>query len=433
VSHPDSSTDPRSGYKEWPAVRLRYLGRLKGGAGFPDAEQGVQGEELPFFKVKHLAEAAPDGGLESSEHTISRETAEQLGAFVFPSGSIVFAKIGAALLLNRFRYVRQPSCIDNNMMGFVLDESKAVRRFMLHSMGLLDFSLIENPGAVPSLSTEKIGEQTVAIPSLRQQSAIADFLDDETVRIDELIAAKENLLAILAEKRRALVWQAVTRGLDPNVKMRDSGVPWLGEIPEHWKVCHLKRVLAASDYGISTAVETTGAVGILRMGDINDGAVDYSRLGYVDDVPPELLLQPGDLLFNRTNSLEQIGKVGMVREDCPDKLSFASYLVRLRFRLIADPTYFNWLLNSAYAIGWCRSEAIPAIGQANLNPSRYGYFPIPLPPLHEQCEINAALRMETTRIVEMTTSARRTIDLLRERREAVIAAAVTGQFDVEVA
>jgi len=95
---------------------------------------------------------------------------------------------------------------------------------------------IDSATTIQHLPAEKLRVTRYPAPPFAKQCAIADFLDTETARIDELIAAKENLFAILAEKRRALVAQAVTRGLDPNVKMRDSGVPWLGEIPAHWKV-----------------------------------------------------------------------------------------------------------------------------------------------------------------------------------------------------
>jgi type I restriction enzyme S subunit len=97
-----SQLTARTGH--WTRVRLRHLGKLKAGAGFPDAEQGIQGQDLPFFKVKHLAEADGDACLRLSEHTVSRDTAAQLGAFVFPAGTIVFAKVGAALLLTDSSY-----------------------------------------------------------------------------------------------------------------------------------------------------------------------------------------------------------------------------------------------------------------------------------------------------------------------------------------
>ena len=284
--------------------------------------------------------------------------------------------------------------------------------------------------AQPGLSVETIAALRVPIPPLKEQRAIAEYLDRETARLDALVAAKEWVLGLLAEKRGALITRAVTRGLEPRAPLRDSGIPWLGEIPVHWDLCHLKRVLASMDYGISESVEPVGAVAVLRMGDIQDGEVEYSKLGFVDAVDQALLLRPGDLLFNRTNSLDQIGKVALFRgrAECP--VSFASYLVRLRCGPRVLPEFLNWLLNSAFPVAWGRSEALPAIGQANLNPNRFGYLPMALPPIEEQKDIIAAIRSASGKLDAVRAATERTIALLKERRAALIAAAVTGQLEV---
>jgi type I restriction enzyme S subunit len=280
----------------------------------------------------------------------------------------------------------------------------------------------------------------IPVPPLPQQRAIADYLDRETARLDALVAAKERVLGLLAEKRRALITRAVTRGLpaeasaqaglDPHAPLRDSGIPWLGEIPAHWSLCHLKRVLASIDYGISESVDATGSVAVLRMGDIRDGEVDYSNVGFVDSVEAALILRPSDLVFNRTNSLDQIGKVALFRGRADYPVSFASYLVRLRCGPRVLPDFLNWLLNSTFPIAWGRSEALPAIGQANLNPNRYGYLPMALPPLSEQQDIVTFIHKVTGKLDAVRAATERTIILLKERRAALIAAVVTGQIDV---
>ena len=275
-----------------------------------------------------------------------------------------------------------------------------------------------------------IGILRLPVPPLAQQSAIADYLDRETARLDALVAEKERVLALLAEKRRTLITRAVTRGLDPNAPLRNSGIPWLGEIPAHWTRSHLKRLLASMDYGISVSVETSGNVAVLRMGDIQDGEIDYSRVGFVDKVDDTLLLQPGDLVFNRTNSLDQIGKVALFQGKSDYLVSFASYLVRFRCSPSVLPEFLNWFLNSAYPLAWGRSQALPAIGQANLNPNRYGYLPISLPSIQEQWEIVRYISNWTSRIDAVRTETKRTLALLFERRAALIAAAVTGQLEV---
>ena len=182
-------------------------------------------------------------------------------------------------------------------------QSKPIRlQFALAARGVTRFGLPKS----------EIGNAVLPVPPLPKQRAIADFLDQETARLDSLVVEKERLLGLLEEKRQGLITNAVTYGLN-DVPLRDSGITWLGDIPAHWTRVHLKRALVSLDYGVSTPVDTSGNIAVLRMGDIQDGNLDYSGVGFVDDVDDALLLQPGDLLYNRTNSLDQIGKVALFR------------------------------------------------------------------------------------------------------------------------
>jgi len=157
----------------WETKRLKYVGWFKGGAGFPHDDQGVSGESIPFYKVMHLGGAGNNEYLSDTEHTISEETAVRLGAYVFPEDAIVFAKVGAALLLGRIRFLRSRACIDNNMMGFQILHPFAVPRYIWHAMSLIRFDEIANPGAVPSLNEAQISSQQVCFPSKVEQSKIA--------------------------------------------------------------------------------------------------------------------------------------------------------------------------------------------------------------------------------------------------------------------
>jgi type I restriction enzyme S subunit len=281
--------------------------------------------------------------------------------------------------------------------------------------------------------TEFVQNYQVAVPPVEEQREILESLSHKFDQLGRLVEAKRELVNWLSEKRRSLIAQAVTRGLD-EVPMQDSGYPGLGEIPEHWEPMHLKRALKQTDYGTSESTNSEGDIAVLGMGDIGEGNISYDDLSYLDEdeIEDELILQPGDLLFNRTNSLERIAKVALFRgyDDCP--VSFASYLVRLRCKEWMDPDYLNYLLNSPQVLAWARGNAIPAIGQANLSPRRYGYLPIAVPPLDEQKEIVEFIDEETRKLKRVSKGTGQTIDLLEERRRSLITAAVTGQLDVGV-
>ena len=206
--------------EHWEVRRLKDVGRLIAGAAFPEALQGVEGEELPFFKVGDLAKSVDGRWLDGSEHTINRETAAEIRARVIPRESVVYAKIGAALLLNRRRLTTRSACIDNNMSAYVPDRAQVATQWALYTLSLIDFREHVNPGAVPSLSEGDQAILPVPLPPLYEQRAIAAYLDRETQRIDALVAKKRLLIERLDEYRTALITRTVTRGLPPEAGPR---------------------------------------------------------------------------------------------------------------------------------------------------------------------------------------------------------------------
>jgi type I restriction enzyme S subunit len=192
----------------------------------------------------------------------------------------------------------------------------------------------------------------------------------------------------------------------------------------------LRRCLGQIDYGIGEASKPAGDIAVLGMGNIDDrGRIVGEPGGYVESVDSRLLLHPGDLLFNRTNSLAKVGKVGLVRE-LAGPTTFASYLVRFRSSSVADTAYLNYALNTEDVLGLARSTALPSIGQANLNPSRYSELYVSLPSMDEQHRIVHDLDAERRHTEVLGSRLTRQIGLLQERRQALITAAVTGELDI---
>jgi len=283
----------------------------------------------------------------------------------------------------------------------------------------------------PAINSSELENIQVNLPSLEVQRLIADYLDREIAHIYALVSEKKSMLALLEEKRVALISHAVTRGLNSDVALKPSGLDWFGDIPAHWSTCQLKRTWESSDYGISESILEEGDIAVLRMSCVVDGRIALEKSGMINDVSEKLLLQRDDLLYNRTNSLDQIAKVGLIDFDPITPLTFASYLVRIRTNQRAYPKYLVYLLNSADFLLFARKNAIPAIGQANLNPSRYGDIHIPLPPLQEQKQIMEVLGAETKSAVSLLLELVHSIELLKERRAALISAAVTGKIAIE--
>ncbi len=416
----------------WEVLRLGLLGVCQGGAGFPDEHQGQADNEIPFFKVADISRAARDGALRESSHTVSSDTARLLRARVFPRSTIVFAKVGAALLLQRYRWLGQASCIDNNMMGLTLT-ARCLSPFMLHVLPLLDLSLIVNPGAVPSINEGQISSQRVAVPPLPEQTAIAAFLDRETVKIDALVAEQERLIELLKEKRQAVISHAVTKGLNPDVRMKDSGIEWLGQIPAHWTLRRLKHISPFITVGVvvnpSTFVADEG-LPFIYGGDIREGVIDWNNSRRIDQVSSQAnsktLLKAGDLLTVRVGAP---GVTAVVPKECEGGNCASVMLVR---KGEYNSDWLCFVMNTR--VVRFQVEVVQyGAAQEQFNISHAVNFWVPTPPREEQDDIAAVLARATVRLDELTAEAQKAIDFLQERRTALISAAVTGQIDVREA
>ncbi|MFF5021841.1 restriction endonuclease subunit S [Micrococcus luteus] len=206
-----ASSEPwlESAPSHWSRMHVRRLFDLTSGAGFPPELQGVTDEELAFYKVRDLGRTDSYGRLGEPEDTISRETADKLRAKVLPSGTLVMAKIGAALLLGRIRMATRPSCIDNNMLA-LSPKSLLYPRYATYMLEGLLLDRLVQPGAVPSLNEREFRRTVFPVPPLDEQREIADHLDRETAKIDALIAKAERFIELAQERRSALITAAVT-------------------------------------------------------------------------------------------------------------------------------------------------------------------------------------------------------------------------------
>lgn len=207
---------------EWNSVTLRRVGTSKSGAGFPHEFQGQDGLEFPFFKVNALGKSLSNGVLTRSDDSVDRDTAKALRATVFPPGTLVYAKVGAALMLGRIRILETPSCLDNNLAGFIPDSKSGIPRFLYYAMSQIHFKKLVNPGAVPSLSDKYILNHRLKLPSLPEQQEIVDFLDWASTQTAQMIKLAERFIELTKERRAALITAAVTGQIDVSEEAVDG-------------------------------------------------------------------------------------------------------------------------------------------------------------------------------------------------------------------
>ena len=265
----------------------------------------------------------------------------------------------------------------------------------------------------------------ILLPPLPEQRAIAAVLDS----IDDAIEGAEEAIAATEGLRDALLHDLLTRGL-PGQHTEFRDVPGLGTIPADWDVVRLGDVLDSTTYGTNSPLSADGAIPVLRMNNLQNGQIDLSdvrRANLVDKETRELNLIPGDILFNRTNSLALVGKVAVVRS-LPQPISFASYLVRLRVQQgRANPFWLSALLWSDNCQSRIHKFATPSVSQANINPTNLKTLTIPLPSLAEQQAIAAALDG-----VDVAVGvARNETTKLRLLKESTAEALMTGRMRME--
>lgn len=191
--------------QDWGIVKIKHIGKLIGGSGFPEEYQGINGEEIPFIKVKSLVENPIS---REGKDSISELTRIKLKAEKIVKGSIVFAKVGAALLLQRFRVLEFDSCIDNNMMAFVPTSINST--YFNYATSLFDFSYFVNPGTVPSINQEHVGNIKIPYPPFCTQQKIADYLNKKCEEIDSTINKKQKIIEKLDAYKKSLIFECVT-------------------------------------------------------------------------------------------------------------------------------------------------------------------------------------------------------------------------------
>jgi type I restriction enzyme S subunit len=289
----------------------------------------------------------------------------------------------------------------------------------------------ENGSSREGLNFEQVGNLEIPLPSLPTQRAIANYLDRETGRIDGLVAAKERLLGLLAEKRRALITRAVTRGLDPNAPLRGSGIPWLGKVPVYWGVWQVKHLAQVGN----GSTPDRGNHDYWTGGDIpwlNSSVVNLPEVTEADQFVTKQALRECHLPLAPSGSL-LIGITGQGKtRGMAAVLSFpATINQHLAYAKPStgetDVWYLRWLFFAAY--DYLRAESDDVGGtKGALTCEALSALRLPVPPLPEQRAIVAHIATETAKLDALRAAAERTVALLKERRAALIAAAVTGRM-----
>ncbi len=396
-------------------VRLKYLAHVEMGQSPPSTEYSSSPDDgLPF-----LQGTADFGPIHPAPRTYcgSPTKAASKGDILFsvraPVGELNAADqdvgIGRGLCA-----IRAGSSLHPRFGWWALHEARHQLNF------------VSTGSTYEAVATEDVANMVIETTGIEEQGAIADYLDREVTRLDALVAAKERVLGLFSEKRRALITRTVTRGLDPRTSLRDSGIPWLGKIPAHWGIERSRWLFRERDERSVTGEEEMLTVSHLTgvtprsEKDVNMFEAETNE-GYK-------ICFAGDLAINTLWAW--MGAMGVASVN--GIVSPAYHVYQLGPRL--EPAYIDALVRMpVFAQEVTRYSKGVWSSRLRLYPEGFFEVLLPVPPIEEQRAIVAHIAKETAKIDALHSATERTILLLKERRATLIAAAVTGTIDIKSA
>ena len=373
-------------------------------------------------------------GLENIEgwsgRLIPTETAFEGEGIAFEAGDILFGKLRPYLAK---AYLAKSACEAVGDFHVLRPAIGVDGRFTQYQILNREFiSIVDGStfGAkMPRASWEFVGGMKVTLPPLPEQTAIAEFLDRETGKIDELVAEQRRLMELLKEKRQAVISHAVTKGLNPHAPMKPSGIEWLGDVPVGWEVTNIKRV-GRIQYGIGEPPKYyDDGTPLIRATNVHAGEIFSEGLVFVDpiEIPEKSIvwLQEGDIIVVRSGA--HTGDSAIIPVGYGPCIAGFDMVLKCHS---ASPAFVQFALLSKYLKDGQIDLQKMRAAQPHLNAEELGSCFFLLPPAKEQDTIVEFLTSELAKFDTLTAEAQRAIDLLQERRTALISAAVTGQIDV---
>lgn len=401
--------------KHWDISKVKFLAKCLDGHRIPlnGTERGERSGTVPYWGANKIVDYVNDWIFDEELVLLGED-----GAPFFDTTKDVAFAINGKIWPNNHVHVLRPNRL------------KVGIKYLTYSLNCTDYSLYISGSTRDKLNQSDMDNILIRMPSLIEQSQIANFLDHETAKIDSLIAKQEKLIELLKEKRQAVISHAVTKGLNPDVTMKDSGVEWLGQVPEHWAVAKLAyRYEVLLGKMLDESKITGNYLGkYLRNTDVQWGRVNSENLPEMDFRPHEIerySVQQGDLLVCEGG---EIGRCAIWESE--DTCFYQKALHRLRAYSSQDSHKFMFyvLFDSVH-----RERFISGAGKAtiaHLPAETFKQYRFAFPPKNEQVQIVEYLDTMSKAFDEIETKALAQIKLLQERRTALISSAVTGKIDV---
>jgi type I restriction enzyme S subunit len=367
-------------------------------------------------------------------------TAEQIEKFTLRAGDTIITKDSETaddIAIAAFVPADLPGVVCGYHLSMVRPfdgtDGAFVKRLFDSAYARASFEVLANGLTRVGLGQYELDNVELPFPPHAEQTRIAAFLDQETAKIDELVAEQERLMTLLKEKRQAVISHAVTKGLNPKAALKPSGIEYLGDIPAHWEVKPL-RYLGQCQNGLNIDGDAFGSgFPFVSYGDVyRNRVLPPSPSGLVESSELDrerYSVERGDVFFTRTSeTIDEIGIASICLSTIPNA-TFAGFLIRFRPEVALDCSFSKHYFSNP-RIGSFFAGEMNLVTRASLSQGLLKGLSVLLPPKSEQVEIGVFLDECVDTFEHLTAEAQRAIDLLQERRIALISAAVTGQIDV---
>lgn len=412
----------------WNEIRFRFIASTSKGRLPAKGDDVADTNSLPYLSMEYLRGDSDASNYVSSEGMITAVDQDVLLLWDGSNaGEFLRAKYG---VVSSTAALVSPINFDQKFLFWLCKAAEPVLKTFTNGMG------------IPHVDGEFLKNLVLPYPEVTQdQKRIANYLDRETAHIDALVAEKERMLALLEEKRAALISRVVTHGLGSNVLMKPSGQEWLGGIPAHWRVLRLKFATSRIDQGSSPQCYSypaePGEWGVLKTGCVNGGEFreqENKALPDETEAFPESEVHQGDVLMSRASgSVDLIGSVAHVSRQPAARLLLSDKTYRFRVRGdVLSPRFMVLAMGARYLRHQIKSVISGAEGLANnIAKSDIMELLLVVPPVPEQEQIISYLDRATRSNKILCDSLSESIALAKERRAALITAAVTGQIPVQ--
>ncbi len=413
--------------QDWSIQKLKHFCNFQSGDGFPEELQGQGDGEIPFYKVSDIN--GEEKVVSVSANYVTQLLVKENGWHLIQSSSILMAKIGAALAKNHRKIATQPCCIDNNMLAVSAKKTVIDAAYLYWLLKNLDLADFQNISSVPSVNMGWLKECSYPVPPKSIQTIFTGLLNHKTTAIDHTIEQKRKLIDLLKEKRTAIINRAVTRGLDENVELVDSGVEWIGKVPKGWRVERLKSVANINRDVLSEDTPADHVINYLDIGDVeSNGAVSVPTEYTFENAPSRArrLVHNGTVILATVRTyLKAISYI----ENPADNLIVSTGFATLDASKKILSKYLYYLASSELIIQnvvrYSTGVSYPAIA-----PTVLGGLPVIYPSIKIQKQIVAHLDESLGAIDLAIEKIQTSIRLLNEYRTSLISHVVTGKVEI---